>query len=417
MSYIDRIRDFIYTSPSGQEFKLLFDSLNRTGGKKAPVTEFPGQNQGAVQDLGNITPTFPVSCYISGADYDLEADRFWEALHEDGPGRLDHPRWGNVNVLPIPESQTEQFVDGAGRAVFQITFIRADEKQFEYPSVSIDYPTQVSASVDDFSDLMSSELPAEITDTKSISALKELYLDTIGKVADFFDNIANVADNVKAELYQAIRDIENQIDELVTEPARMLRAMLRVYRIIGQAIETVDDIRDLPIQEKLQAYKDIYTSIITGFKETSARYGQEFNLTNIANLHCLSIANSEAAAYGDINTRNEASEIITKIDEFSKLVREDIQNLESIASIQSSYDLALQVENITAQIISGLIDSALDLPTERTEVLDREVTPIKFVFEKYGDLERLDFFIEYNNLCCNNIILMPRGLEVRYYFE
>lgn len=409
MSYLDRLRNFVYTSPSGQEFTLNFDSLSRTGGKKAPVTEFPGQNQGAVQDLGNITPTFPVSCYISGADYDLEADRFWEALHESGPGRLDHPRYGNLSVLPIPETQSEEFVDGAGRAVFTITFIRADEKQFEYPSVTIDYATQVSANVDSIGTEIASAVPDEITDTKTLSGLTATIQSVTDTVSTAFDQITGITDDIQQQINQTIRDIENNIDALVAAPDDLMESVLELYRLPATL--------EIDIQEKLNGYKGIYTNLADSLVTQTETYGVQFGTVMVAILCALVGADMEASSYGDTPTRTQAGEIIEDDDEFASDIRESIEDIEAAGGFVAEYQLLLQVEKTITETISGLIDTALDLPTERTEVLDREVTPIQFVYEKYGDLEQLDFFIAYNNLCCNDIILMPRGLEVRYYFE
>jgi len=409
MSYRDRLREFKYTAPSGQEFTLQFDSLNRTGGKKAPVSEFPGQNQGAVQDLGNITPTFPVSCYLTGVDYDLEADRFWEAIHEDGPGKLDHPRWGNISVLPVPETQTEQFVDGAGRSVFQITFIRADETQFDYPTSTIDYPTQVSAAVDATAVEIGEAVPEEITDVRTLTGLKDQILASMDTITAAYDQLTGITDDIRQEIAQTVRDIENNIDDLVSAPAQLMSALLTLYRLPGTIATS--------IQEKLDGYKNIYTGLIDGFTSTTEQYGAEMGIVNSANLSAISAANAESAGYGSIPTRTQASEIVTQVDEFSKTIRASIEDLEALGDFQAAYEMQLSLENSITIILSGLIDQAVNLPAERTEILDREVTPIQFVFEKYGDLEQLDFFMEYNNLCCDNILLMQRGTEVRYYFE
>ncbi len=65
--------------------------------------------------------------------------------------------------------------------------------------------------------------------------------------------------------------------------------------------------------------------------------------------------------------------------------------------------------------LNGLIDQALNLPTERVIILDREMTPLDLVWELYGDIERLEEFIEYNNLCGDEILWLTRGREVRWY--
>jgi prophage DNA circulation protein len=409
MSYRDRLREFKHIAPSGLEFILQFDSVSRTGGKKAPVSEFPGQNQGAVQDLGNITPTFPQSCYITGVDYDLEADRFYDACHESGPAKIEHPRYGNLTVLPILETQTEEFVDGAGRAVFQLTYIRAEETQFTYPTSTIDYPTQVSASIDNVSTEIGEAVPEEITDTKTLSGLKDNVLSGLDTVTGAFDQVTQITEDVRQQITQQVRDITNNIDELVTSPADLMDEILELYRL--PAKEAIN------IQEKLDSYKNIYTAIADRAIANTLQYGELFGIISASNMAALSSANAEAGVYGTVTTRTQASEVITTIDDFSKTIREKIEDIEAAGNFVLDYQLSLTLENAIAEALNGLIDSALNLPTERTEVLDREVTPIQFVYEKYGDIDQLDFFMEYNNLCCDDIVLMPRGFVARYYFE
>ena len=100
MSVFDRLRTMRYIAPSGSEFVLEFDELVRTLGKKSIASEYPGRDAGSVQDLGRRTRRYPIVCYISGPDYDEEADRFAAALEESGPGVLEHPRWGTLDVHP-----------------------------------------------------------------------------------------------------------------------------------------------------------------------------------------------------------------------------------------------------------------------------------------------------------------------------
>ena len=409
MSYNDRLRELKYTPPSGTEFILQFSGLNRTGGKKAPVSEFPGQNQGAVQDLGNVTPTFPISCYITGVDYDLEADRFWEALHESGPGVLEHPRWGNVKVLPVPETQTEQFVDGAGRSVFQITFIRAEETQFDYPVSVIDYPTQVTASVDNTAVAITESVPEEITDTKTLAALKTQILASMSVITNAYDQVTGITDDIRQEINQTVRDITNNIDELVSAPAELMESLLTLYRLPATVVSN--------IQEKISSYKTIYTSLVDGFEATTLKYGATMGIVNSANLSSISAANAEAGSYGTVTTRTQASTIITEIDTFSKDIRESIEDLEALGNFASSYEVSLLLENTITEALTGLIDQSLDLPAERVLILDREIPAPALVQELFGNIDQLDFFMEYNNLCCDEILLIPRGREVRYFFE
>ncbi len=100
MSHFDRLSELLYTSPSGKEFRPLWDDLERSGGKKAAVHELVGLNVASVQDLGNSAKKYPLSLYFTGENYDLTADGFYKALEEKGRSVLSHPRWGNLTSSP-----------------------------------------------------------------------------------------------------------------------------------------------------------------------------------------------------------------------------------------------------------------------------------------------------------------------------
>ena len=405
--YTDRLREFKYQAPSGKTYILQFDSLSRTGGKKAPVSEFPGQNQGAVQDLGNTTPTFPVECYITGNDYDTIADSFWEALHETGPGKLFHPRWGNINVLPIPGSQSEDYVNGAGRAVFSITFIRTNETQFVYPKSSIDFASKVSADVNDAASSITEGVPTEITDVATQAGTKASMLDTLNKVKDGMDTITDLTDDVRAEINQTIADITNQIDEFVQAPADLMEAMLKLYRLPGTV--------DINVESKVDGYSVIYDNLITGYQDTTTKYGQDFGLIAVANINSIAIAAAESSTAGDIPTRDSAGDIIDGLNNLYDNIKDSIQDLEDAGDFATGYNMLQAVEVALSASITGLIDQALNLPAERKQILDREVDPITFYYELFGNIDGLDSWMEYNKFTDNEIMLIPRGREVRWF--
>ena len=407
MSYQDRLRELKYTSPSGQTFTLQFDDLSRTGGKKSPVTEFPNQNQGSVQDLGNVTPTFPISCYISGADYDLEADRFYNAVHETGPGDLSHPRWGDLKVLMILNSQSESFVNGARRAIFDLTAIRVSEESFSYPTSSLDYQSSVTANTNQTVTAITESVPTEMTETRTLAGLKDSVTTTISTVVNAFDNITGITDDVRQNIDQTVRDITNTIDSLVTAPADLMTAMLKLYRLPGSII--------VDVQEKMNSYDLIYTSLVDGFVTSTFQYGSLFGLVSAANLAGLNAANAEASSYGDLATRDTAGNVIGSVDSLNGSILTSIEDLESAGNFASDYNLQLKMGIGVTGAITGLIDQSLNLPAERVEILERELTPIQFVYEKYGNLDSFDLFMAYNNLQGSEILLLPREKSVRWY--
>ena len=409
MSYRDRLRSMTYTSPSGKEFTLLFDSLSRTGGKKAPVSEYPGQNQGGVQDLGNTTPTFPVSCYITGADYDTEADSFWEALHETGPGKLYHPRWGNLNVLPIPNTQEEQFVEGCGRAVFDITFIKVNDESFEYPLVSQDGVAKVSSNVSTAAEAITAGVPEEVTDTATKAGLVETVGNVLTAISDGFETITDMTEDLSSEISQKITDIENTIDDLVEAPAELMEAVLTLYQLPATVITD--------ITTKIDAYAAIYENVIDGFVESTEAYGETFGKIANALLSALGISAAESTTAGETTTRDDASESIESLNDLYTDIKDSIQDIEEAGSFATDYETVLTTEMTISSAIGAMIDQALNLPAERTMVLDGNMAPLSLYFQIFGDLDGFGDWMEYNNFQGTEILLIPRGREVRWYVE
>ena len=407
MSYIDRLRTLKYISPSGEEFTLSFDELARNGGKKAPVSEFPGQNQGAVQDLGEETISFPVTVYISGADYDQDADRLWNALSETGPAKLIHPRWGNINVLPTTREQREKFIEGARRAVFTITFLRVDRETFEYPKAESATDLAISYDIDDLGEAIDESVPEEIADPRTLAALKENITETVTKIKDGFREISNTIDGFESTLNAAIFEIESNIDALVSAPADLMESMLSLYRLPARTAANV--------KAKIDGYSTIYSNLIDGFVETTTEYGEAMGLVQSAQLSAIQGAAAESTLEGLILTREEINRILNNLNTLNNNLSNSIETLEAAGDFSADYTVRSRSEQAATDAVTNLVDRALFLPAEKIETLDEAKTILQFVWEKFGGLERLDEIIEYNDLAGNDFLLIEQGTEVAYY--
>ncbi len=410
MSYTDDLRPLQYTSPSGKTFTLDFDELSRTGGKKGGLTEFPGLDQGAVQDLGNNTPTFPISCYIAGQNYHTEADRFYNALHEPGVGTLIHPRWGTMSVMPQLQSQGEQFVEGAGRAVFSITFIRADLIVLDYPRAT-DLPDErISANADATETAIIDSIPDEtLTNAKKKTGLKAGVLNTISNITRPINNLTAISSDIATNVNQTINEITVGIDELVLSPALLAQSLLTLYRLPARVATNVE--------EKIKGYRTIYNNIYNGFLQTSREYGDTQTQINIAQLQAIAISAAESTLTGFIYTRLQAINTLEELIELYKLIQLLIESLETAGNFTADYDTLRLTELTVKAAIQNLIERSLSLPVERSMILEREVNPITLCFEIYGDSwpQYFDTFMDYNNFQGNSILLVPRGTVVRWY--
>lgn len=407
MSYLDRLRQMRYTSPSGQEFVLLFDELERTGGKKAPVTEFPGQDQGAVQDLGEETGSFPVTCYVAGANYDQEADRFWDALSETGAAVLQHPRWGNRSVVPSTRSQKERFIADARVAVFTVVFLIASAEQFEYPGAVVETAALTQNRAEAAFISISTTVPEEVTDPGLINQMRAWISQTVSTVVGAFATVAGLTDAVRGEINQTASDIINAADSLASAPAQLMTAMIRLYRLPTR-VET-------SVRAKVTGYTALYDTLRATATGTSRGGNPTFGALLSGNLFAVAAAKVEATTTGEIPTREQAAEIVDALSTTAEKIRKDTESLEATDQIVASWEMIRDAEAAIASAAEGVVSRALNLPGEQSLVLDRDVNPVQLAYELYGDLNSLDEFIRYNALGGDDLIMLPRGRTVRWY--
>jgi prophage DNA circulation protein len=407
MSYLDRLAEMIYTAPSGAAFRLRFTDVERTQGKKAPVSEFPNQDQGAVQDLGQSTPRYPVSAWIDGPDYDLVADRFWTALNESGPGTLDHPRYGTIQVLPVSISQTESFVNGAGRATFAIEFVRSEDIALEYPRTAALARLSVTSQVDAAQLAIDNSLAGvELEEPGALAALKDNVLGGLDAVTSAFDRVTGITQSVAAEIQATVDEITGTIDDLVQAPLNLVTALSNLYRLPADVITDV--------KSKIDGYTAIAETVYAAAVATTLRYGELFGIIQAGNVNAAAIAAADASASGTATTRRDA---IDAAETLRALADSQAATIDAMGV--DDYESYYATRRALTLAIDALIRSTLDLPAERVYTVPADTTLLELVYLLYGvdgDADTLmDRIIDYNDLTGEEMFIVPQGRIVRWY--
>lgn len=416
MPYEDRLKTLQYESPKKKLFTLEFDFLERSGGKKIGVNEFPDQSETNVQELGNIANRFPVECYITGQDYDREADRFWKALEESGVGTLDHPRWGSYDVVPITYKQREEFVNGMGRALFTIEFIRYYPDSVGFFAL-LNAPFEIAELIIEGIDRVLSIETALRRQGRNITAQVGTTLSEVNRIKgrtngvlsafkrenkNFGDRVQELSDRINEQQ----RKIERNIDDLAREPADLVIELNTLFALPSKIQSS--------IRAKIDGYTGILNSINDQFTQTGATFsGFEATIQSYtATALCISLA--QCTLDGSLVTRNDAISSAESLYNASINLKGIYDRSETVYNGNVNYDIYRDTQKLLTVCSNLLIQRALNLPTERVEVLTQEISPIKFCYEKLNDITKVDFFIDYNKLQGNEILLMPVGKSVRY---
>ena len=132
------------------------------------------------------------------------------------------------------------------------------------------------------------------------------------------------------------------------------------------------------------------------------------------NAIAFTLAMSEKLINANYLTRNDSIQAIDVLQErreklkliYDKVVQKN-GNLD--------YDILVQTYNAISNSQRQILNQSLQLPTEKSIILDKDTSPIEFVYSLTNDIGRLDELMSYNNLQGKNILVIPKGTSVRYY--
>ena len=402
MSYLDRLREIKYTSPSGKTFVPLWDDFSRSGGKKTSVQEIPESNLAIVQDLGNQATRHPMALYFVGPNYDQTADAFFQALREAGPAKLAHPRYGNLDVLALTWSQAEDFVNDLAAARFQVEFIEA-------PAVSsLTSATNTAAAVAQAAEAANAAASvasaAELT-TQNAGQLAQLKSEVRRRVRAMnatLSNITNIADEIREEIETITRNIELGIDTLAQAPIALMESITSLARAPSRAIVRIND--------KLNGYSGLIADSFAALASSPP----VAMAVQIATMIAQAFAAIESTSEGQLATRTDA---ITAHDGIVALIAQVELAIEQAQAQGYTADpdvLALLAE-LKARAAALLLNTAFALPTERRAIITKAATPIHLAARFLGDPELYAELSELNGWRASSLIIVPAGSEVIYY--
>jgi prophage DNA circulation protein len=372
MSYLDDLRECTYTSPSGKAFTLQFDEVSRTGGKKLAVHDLPQQDRAEAQDLGNQAKRFPMTLYISGMDYHKTADDFDLALgeHYDGdtPGVLGHPRWGDILVVPSDQwTQTENFVDGMGQAVFSVEFLTVTRDK-KFPTSSTDAAGALrsassAAAASSASAYTDNGAPATIGEVTAVTATLGNLFTAIG---DSLRGIASSAEDIGAQFDADLATAIGSVDALVSAPADLADALLTLARKPAEAVVAIAD--------KVSQYRTMIDSMAGNLAGSYAE--AEIVLMGVT-AGC--IGATDATLSGDLSTRADAVDASEDIDAimaaFNALLEAQNTALGWLPDPQTVADMM----EILSTCRARLLEASFSLKVERHYTVPGPVDPISLI--------------------------------------
>lgn len=418
MTWLERIAEAAYTSPSGRRMRFGYLDVSREIDKRTAGFEFPGVDGVYVQDNGASGRRYPLQCIFAGPDCDALAARFESLLLERGAGRLEHPIYGRVDVVPFGTiTRRDDLVSAANQTIVDVVFWST--LGAVYPSSRLSPKLEVSESLR----LAEPALAGEFDRTMDLSSearranQRLTVLDVLRNAQSALGDAAAATESVNREFREIQSQVNFGIDVLIGQPLVLAQQMLDLIMAPSRALSG--------IASRLDGYRNMLDRMIASspvggppldLARHAVRASNDFHTADLSAAGALlgSISSVLNNAFTAKPQALEAAEAIIAQADDTTAWREARFGETGQLDTGEGYQ-ALQ--ETTALAVGYLVEISFSLVPERAIVLDRPRALVELCGEIYGSLadERLDFLITTNHLTGSEILEVPRGRRVVYY--
>ena len=413
MSWEDRLSEAAYITPSGQRLLFIYEDVAKSFDKKTSAFNFPDVDGTFIQDNGRTGRRFPLRLIFTGEDYDLEVETFENGLMEPGRGKLEHPIYGTVNVVPFGSiTRRDDLKTAANQAILEVTFWETIDLLF--PTSQKEPAAEVLTAIEEYNTAAADQFKEQIDIDTAVekSTLKNRYQTILDISQSTLKDIANTQDDVRQKFNAVFDSINNSIDILIDDPLTLAFQTVIFLQTPALALES--------ITARLEAYSNLTRAIIDATGSIQIPGNDSENANAFQNDDLFASTTITGMIVSVVNNKFETktdaiSAAIAILDLADEVIVWRDANYESLNMIDtgSAYQQFQEAVAITAGF---LVQISFSLKQERSIILDRERTIIDLVAELYGEVDtQLDFFINSNNLTGSEILELPKGREIVYF--
>ena len=419
-SWQDRLREAAYKSPKGTRITFEYEDVGRAGTKRGTVFEFPGVDDGYVQQKGFGPRRYPMRCFFSGAEHDRIATAFEAALYEPGRGELEHPLYGKIkHVVPFGDiTRRDDLATAANQSVLEVTFWTTIAEL--YPAASTSPENEILAALDGFDVVAaqrfedSTSLLSTVQKANAKATIREFLRTVSGALSD----VSGATAAVRREFADNVALVNQGIDVFIGQPLLLARQISDLIKAPARALAG--------IRSRLNAYADLAEKI---FGSKAGRPGDRpiaiaSNLTLVRNDLEIARLFASSAVAGAIlslveNTFETKPEVLDAaergLNQFDAFVDWNDSAFAAVGAVDTGEDYQALLDAVG--LAAGyLVEISFQVVPERRIVLDRARTIIDLAAELYGVVDaRLDFLISSNALSGSEILELPAGRTILYY--
>jgi len=438
MSWLERLQEAAYTSPSGVRIVFKFEDVSVEINKRDQIREFPEYAGALVQSFGIGATSYPLLCVFWGDNHDLEANDFLNSLSEPGTGVLEHPLYGRrENIAPVGAiNRRDDLKTAANQSVFQITFV--ESAAFQFPVSLVSEADQIEFDLDQFYADQADAFAAgvKITSAREKIDLTDAIKSRLAAVKRFLGGIAATISEIKSEFDAALDLVNRAINTLIDTPLQLANQIIDIIKLPARSAAQIG--------ATLSAYQNLLSFAISDAQglfapgignRTNNRFFNADLFSSVAFAGMLSASRAVAEATREVSGQSLAdfvsqipeeipafinkSSIIETINfldsEFGRLTAWNEANRASLSLLDSGAAYS-RLKSAASRIAGFLIEISFSARRERALTLGNARHFIELCAELYGILDNaFDFFILTNNFTSDEIFEIPPGRRVIYY--
>jgi prophage DNA circulation protein len=442
-SWQDRVKPGAYTSPVSKT-RILFDfeDVSREFTLRGTQFDFPDVNESYIQQRGIGSREYPLVCFFSGKDCDRLATAFEKMLIEPGIGKLEHPLYGTIPVVPFGKvGRSDALKNAANQSVVSVTFFTTVGAI--YPSTKGSALNEINAAIEGFNVAVAQQFVGN-TSLNSVGkalAAANTFRTFLKKTKAALKKASSAVASVRRDFANGVDAINDSMDVLIGQPLLLAQQCANLIQAPGRALAG--------LESRLEGYDSLLKSVIDSVEGApgnlisngsillshQTKVANDFHISSLFALSAVSgtIVSTtaqpiSAAAQGlssSFSTRGQVLAVAgALLDQIASMVVwreagfEAISQVNTEASFQIDTGEAYQALQRAAALTAGyLIQSSFSILPERAIYVDRARTIIDLCAELYGsvDDDRLDLLISTNSLSGDEILELPQGRRIVYY--
>lgn len=424
MAWTDRLREAAITFPNGERFLFEYEDVEKEVNKKTNTFTFGDKDGALVQDFGLGAVSFPLTIFFSGSDYDLVADSFEVAAASPGTSLLEHPIYGNRNIVLESYTRTDRLKTAGNQAQFDL--IMTETIIPIAPISATEGKSNIVSGLNDLSEIQQDAFDVQYDAVADIANAKNRITQFVKDFSSAFEGLTSFNQQISDAFDNNVNFINDNIDELLEDPPALAASMYSMVRIPARSTASV--------QSRVRGYIEtlgLQIIAIEGAGVDLFNQRTERQLTTTSNL--MALAESMIFAEDDLITKADATGLADDLLEQYRLLQEYLDQLERDSltdDLENRYavndTLTQGIKSIVSATAGNLIQLSFSLKQERIIRTQSKETIITLCQELYGGRvedpivegiikTRLDFFIETNELTGEELILIPKDREIKYY--